>query len=96
MINIEDVGDKEAKDKELGDIWWEALESKTHMEEGIPKEPVAGKPKEEHITCGYVVKNFWNWSLREATVRLENNMGSNPDQVRWRNNYTMVLYCGDL
>ena len=32
MINIKDIGDKEIKDKELRDIWWEAMESKIHME----------------------------------------------------------------
>ena len=34
----EDIGDKEAKDKKSGGIWWETLESKTHVEKDILEE----------------------------------------------------------
>ena len=79
--NVEDVEDKKEKDKELGDIWWEALESKTHIEEDILEELVIGKPKEADIVCGCVVRNFWNCSTREATVALGDNVGPNPNKL---------------
>ena len=34
----EDIGDNEAKYKKSGGIWWEALESKTHVEKDILEE----------------------------------------------------------
>ena len=68
------------KDNESGDIWWVALKSKTHMEEDIPKELVVDKPEEIDIACGHVARNFWNYLVREATIRLEDNVGSNLDK----------------
>ena len=57
------------KDNESGDIWWVALKSKTHMEEDIPEELLVEKPEEIDIACDHVARNFWNYSVREATIR---------------------------
>ena len=74
------VEDKKEKDKESGDIWWEAPESKTHIEKDILEELVIGKPKKADIVCGCVARNFWNCSRREATVGLGDNVGPNPNK----------------
>jgi hypothetical protein len=66
MTGIEGEEDIEAKDKESGGIWCEALEFKTHLECGIPKELWGNWPieKKMNITWGCKERNLWNCSVR--------------------------------
>lgn len=42
---------------------------------------MTSKPKEANIACGCVVRNFWNYSTREAIVGLEDYVGLDPDKL---------------
>ena len=60
MIGIKDEGVIEAKDKESGDIWCEAQESKIHSECDIPEKLWGNWPTEEEAN---IVWNIWNCSV---------------------------------
>ena len=95
MTNIENVRDKKIKNKESRDLWWKALESKTHMEKDIPEELMVSKLEGVYIACGYVMKNFLNYSLREVIVGLKDNVGPNPYKSNERTTTTILDY-GDM
>ena len=54
ITNIDEVEDKEVNKEKLCDIWSEALESNTNIEEDIFEGLKDEKPKEEEVnmTCG--------------------------------------------
>lgn len=45
IIEMGRLGEKEEKYEKEGDIWWDALVSKTHYEEVIPEVVDKNKPK---------------------------------------------------
>ena len=65
IIETKDVLEKIVKKNESGDMWWEAPESKTHTEEGIPEalemDKLTWDETVADMTCGSMVKNFRNW-----------------------------------
>ena len=79
ITETKDVLDKEVKEDKFGDMWWEALKSKTHSEESIPKALEVDKRTrgEAHIAYGRLAKNFRNELARETSVGLWDN-GTTP------------------
>lgn len=65
------------------------------MKEDIPKELVVGKLEQVDIACGYMARNFQNYSTRKALVGLEDNVGPNLEKLDGETIF-VVLDCGDL
>jgi len=87
ITGMDDEGDTEVKYKESGDIWWEAQESKTHLECDILEELWGNWPMKEKadIAYGCEERNFWNCSARVLGLVIELDEAT-----------AAVLWCGDL
>ena len=88
----DEAGHKETKDYKSGDMWLDALESKTQIPEDIPEViPEEGVDK----ACGCVARNFWNCSAREVMDWMDGEEELGPSESDYGTTVA-VLGCGGL